>query len=165
MGGFAFLGPPLDASVNAVCQPQHTVVGPTGLIKRSRVMSNYKMGRDVGELFARVQALEEKAARCICDDTAIVERVIRPLTSEEEKILKGKGNFCVYFVGGFVGNPCKGINIGDFICVSPCPPCSDIPRLKIVDAKGKPLCTLIVRVGAAGACGACPAGGHQFTWV
>ena len=130
-------------------------------------MSKYKIGKDIGKLIERVKCLEEKTSRCTCQELKGGELSVRFLTEEEQKtIQKKKGKFCVYFVGGFVGRPCPNININDFICVSPCPPCPDIARLRIVDAQGNPVCTLIVRWGAAGGCDDCPPpGGHKLTWV
>lgn len=131
-------------------------------------MNEYEIGRDIGDLFSRVKYLEERSVRYTCEASRGGEAIVRQLTTDELESERGtsrKGHFCVYAVAGFVGNPCKGIRIGDFICVSPCPPCPDISILRIVDAHGKLLCTLRVRIGAAGGCDPCPPGGKKFTWA
>ncbi len=131
-------------------------------------MSKYNIGKDIGELFARVKALEEIMMRCTCGKNGVEEFVIRSLTTEElsraEKD-EDKGKFCIYSVVGFVGDPCPNINIGDHICVSPCPPCPNISRLKLINAQGGTMCTVIVGWASQGRCRTCPPGGHRFTWA
>jgi len=131
-------------------------------------MSKYEMGRDIGELLARVENLELRLAElegCSCAESDDVEGNLRQLT---EKEIKGneqaKTSYCLYMVGGFVGKACPTIKIGDFLCVTPCPPCHDISRLNLNDSKGNFMCTVIVRPGAAGRCTGCPPGGHKFIW-
>ena len=131
-------------------------------------MSKYKIGKDIGRLMARVEALEKKA-RCSCEDRTGGggERTIRRATEEEQQqaAQARAPMYCIYFVGGFNGPPCPGIAIGDFICVSPCPPCPDVNQLRIVDAQGKTVCILNVRWGAAGHCSDCPPDSPKFIWV
>lgn len=128
-------------------------------------MSKYRIGKDIGKLLARVKALEQKAARCPCEDSVITMRVRELSAAEVAAEDRKKTPHCLYAVGGFVGPACPGIAIADIICVSPCPPCQDISRLTIVNAAGATICTLIVRWAAGGRCSDCPPGSARFTWV
>lgn len=141
---------------------------------------HYSMGRDIGELLARVKALEERldrhehGGRCSCGgdapraghgDTVVTEDIRMMTEKEQSSYEKGRGEYCVYGVAGFVGRACPGIRIGDFLCVSPCdPPCPDINRINLFDAKGNFMCTVIVRWAGGGRCQDCPPGGHKFVW-
>jgi hypothetical protein len=129
-------------------------------------MSEYQIGKDVGELFERVKALEEAAEAsksCKCHET----RKIRLLTDEEKKNSVPREAppqpWCTYIALGAC--PALNINFGDDLCVRPCPPCPDIIAVIIVDAKGKEICTLRVKWSNAGHCTECPPGGHLFVWV
>lgn len=139
-------------------------------------MSKYQIGKDIGGLLERVRALEECVGRstCGCGPSAVEgsERTVRFMTDQEKEQSQRKSReekqaaqYCTYMVAGFVGNACPGIAIGDILCVSPCPPCPDIARLRILNANGTVLCTVIVRWAAAGHCIDCPPGGHPLVWV
>lgn len=137
-------------------------------------MSKYQIGRDISEIFTRLKVLENKLACCICGEVECVcgksekgELVIRCLTDEERDSLdrdkKRATIWCPYIT--MTACPPLGIQFGDTICVSPCPPCPDITSLRIVDAQGDTVCTMRVRWATAGHCSKCPPGGHRFIWV
>jgi hypothetical protein len=134
-------------------------------------MSKYKIGKDIGRLLERVKALEQKASRCSCEDGSMdgSERTVRRMTDEEQQQQQPAQTraplYCTYMVAGFAGAACPGIAIGDILCISPCPPCPDIARLRVVDAKGRTICVLIVRWAGAGHCSECPPDGLKFIWV
>lgn len=132
-------------------------------------MSKYRIGKDIGKLQARVKALESRLSHCQCAPPATaasLERRVRALGADEVAIQdRQAAGYCLYMVGGFVGAPCPGIAIGDFLCISPCPPCEDIVRLRIVDGEGQTVCVLIVRWANGGRCADCPPGAHRYTWV
>ncbi|MCB1909226.1 MAG: hypothetical protein KDH15_17810 [Rhodocyclaceae bacterium] len=138
-------------------------------------MNRYRIGREIGELVKRVEALEGGGKPCGCgggggaqgSGGGLIELPVRPLGDGEQPAdeCSQAAPSCVYFVAGFVGKPCPGIRSGDFICVSPCPPCPDIPRLRVVDGQGRTVCILVVRPGAAGGCDPCPPGALRFTWA
>lgn len=139
-------------------------------------MNEYEIGKDIGGLLERVRALEHRvgSSKCGCGSagTEKSERTVRFMTDQEKEQHQRKRRdekqatqYCTYMVAGFVGNACPGIAIGDFLCVSPCPPCPDVARLRILDAQGNVVCTVIVRWAAAGNCTDCPPGGHMFIWA
>ena len=131
-------------------------------------MSKYQMGKDIGEIFCRLKALEEKMAYCTCGKGKKDELVVRGLTDEERESYdrdkeKAAGIWCPYIT--MTACPPLGIGFGDTICVSPCPPCPDINFIRIVNAAGATICTMRVRWATAGHCSDCPPGGHRFIWV
>ena len=144
-------------------------------------MKAYRIGREIGELVKRVEVLEGAGKPCGCGGRGgsggdgsggggsggLVELPVRPLDDGDPVAddCAQATPACLYFVAGIVGKACPGIAIGDFICVSPCPPCPDIPRLRVVNRQGRTVCILIVRPGAAGGCDPCPPGALRFTWA
>jgi len=128
-------------------------------------MSKYKMGKDVGRLLARVEALEAALHhRCSCGPSSS-EMVVRQLTEEEQSELKRKRGtqWCTY--SALSDCAPLGIKFMEDICVQPCPPCPDVIALRVVNAAGREICTIRVRWSGAGHCTDCPPGGHRFVWV
>ena len=141
-------------------------------------MSDYEMGRDIGELMCRMQALEDRVATlehsaddCGCGAAeAEGERTARALTEEEMREDDARGEkqqvvYCEYVVTGFFGNRCPGIRINDSLCISPCPSCPNVRRINLLNANGTPMCSVQVIRGSGTPCTQCPPGGHKFVWV
>ena len=146
-------------------------------------MNEYKVGKDIGEILARLNCLEEKVSLlsiskkpCSCREGDDNIMNVRIPTKEEEKYFhrpKKEGNVeklplhCLYAVTGIIGAACPGGSprIGDVLCISPCPPCPQILRLRIVDGNGNQLCMLAVNWANQGVCAQCPPGGLPYIWV
>lgn len=142
-------------------------------------MAKYQIGKDIGEILCRLEALEKKVA-CCCDygPGEKGELTVRILTDEERELddrereerepgdgerKRPGGIWCTYMT--MTSCPPLGIRFGDTLCVSPCPPCPDIIALRVVDAQGNTICTMRVRWLGAGHCTDCPPGGHRFIWA
>ena len=128
-------------------------------------MSEYSIGKDIGELFSRVKALEEKSSSCDCNTPVPGgEMIARCLEGDEiSDCAKQKIQWCTYITQ--TSCPELGINFGDTLCVMPCPPCNDIIFVRIVDKHGATICVLRVRFAAAGSCTDCPPGGVKLRRV
>jgi hypothetical protein len=129
-------------------------------------MSEYLIGKDIGMLLARVEALEAavKAKPCVCEEKEGRHGVVRVLTKEEgETFKRAPPQWCTYSCLGAC--PPLGINFMDDICVTPCPPCPDVIALRVINAQGAEICTFRVKWNGAGHCTECPPGGHQFHWA
>lgn len=88
---------------------------------------------------------------------------IRALSDREQEELEGLDEWCTYLA--LNGCPPENINMGDTICIQPCPPCPDITLLRIVDHNGSPICSLGVRWAAAGHCVQCDPNGKKYSWA